>query len=877
MKRLVLLLSVLLLMGSGGFPSKGPEAMRPGGKSTSFPSGGPASSAAFTQPLVAPAPTPATVPIASYTGLSGATRVPTTTTIQGSVFTLAHLWAESGVSGAAWTANTGANLIEAGAGDSPVTGAPAPYTDGDWGLYFKAAKYFEAAANGDVSLGTGDIFLTGGVDADAAGDTIISQFTAGAYFEVVIDGSSQLVATFYDGSVLCTMTSDVLDLSTWHHFNIYLDRSYRGGMYVDSGGLKQCVAAVTGDISPAAKFTIGARSGGTTPLDGRVGWVALYTGGTHTDNVNATHNDAFTREVAGAHLPVASGTKAPTLLARAGKASVSIFDVENNRHLISYVPTDWVRTASRSNVSWGNVSDGAFVGVLSEEASENIALQNSSLDVTWAAVGSSTVTADALVAPDGFQEADTVNGVGTAEQGRTQNMTQTAASWVQSAYGKVGVVDHVYIGTDIADVDGYFDAADCLDDTTTLGSSVTEAYREDAGDGWCRFGIRYTSTAAAHALSFQCASADGVKSYAGSSADCSFWCTQVEQNDHMTSCIPTTTTAQTRAGDRLEFKGDDGNTVAGAGSLHVTLMTPSFTSLDTNNVVWLFTSGSNQITNGLTTGSGAASTNHFTGVNQWIQTNGVADWADGGKHTFVVQWDTDDVEMQFDAAQFTDTSATNPTPAFTTIMTGGRNTGTDQIEGLLVFDIYDVKEPGDAVVGAFGDSITRGTPYATVPYPTHLGNDTGRFVANKGVGGETCEQVKTRFICASANYSHLALMCGVNDLAAGTAATAIQTQIDIIVDTAQACSVPVILAQVLPWKDSSGWTAGKQTETDTLNAWIVSNDFGAGVTALATYAVFEDDIAADELEADYNAGVGDKIHLNDVGTPVLSTQFQGAL
>lgn len=80
--------------------------------------------------------------------------------------------------------------------------------------------------------------------------------------------------------------------------------------------------------------------------------------------------------------------------------------------------------------------------------------------------------------------------------------------------------------------------------------------------------------------------------------------------------------------------------------------------------------------------------------------------------------------------------------------------------------------------------------------------------------------------------------------------------------TAVASAEYIFVANILPWKNSTAWTADFQTKTDEYNTWLAAQASVQGFTLIDQYTEFES-TSADELDAIYDSGDG--LHLNNFG------------
>lgn len=116
------------------------------------------------------------------------------------------------------------------------------------------------------------------------------------------------------------------------------------------------------------------------------------------------------------------------------------------------------------------------------------------------------------------------------------------------------------------------------------------------------------------------------------------------------------------------------------------------------------------------------------------------------------------------------------------------------------------------------------------------------------------------------------VLAGVNDLAAGTSAATIFSNLQTIYDQARADGMQVVPITVLPWSGSGSWTAGKQTETTNLNTSILAYCATNGLVCIDAYnSALRTGTA---LTGIYDSGDG--LHPNLAGSSVLANLVKAA-
>ncbi len=193
------------------------------------------------------------------------------------------------------------------------------------------------------------------------------------------------------------------------------------------------------------------------------------------------------------------------------------------------------------------------------------------------------------------------------------------------------------------------------------------------------------------------------------------------------------------------------------------------------------------------------------------------------------------------------------------------------------------KFPNTKSVVCFGDSITfTAATRANRGYPSILDEmlfADGFTVGNQGVSGGGFQNAidiyqayyKGRGIWAAC------ILVGVNDIAGGASAATVYAGINALIQEMLTDNVKVCVSTILPWKNGGGWTAPRQTITETVNAQLLAlNGTNPNLLVLDGYAAFGDidDPAllarsAQEVTADY-------LHLGSYGSQLLAEMmFEG--
>ena len=147
---------------------------------------------------------------------------------------------------------------------------------------------------------------------------------------------------------------------------------------------------------------------------------------------------------------------------------------------------------------------------------------------------------------------------------------------------------------------------------------------------------------------------------------------------------------------------------------------------------------------------------------------------------------------------------------------------------------------------------------------------------NAGVGSTgvaSCGAPTASYTTAST----LVWSCAVNDLASGSNGATLATAAQVFLADARSRGIKVIITEVTPWKNSTGWSVATQTQTDaydaSMSAWASSN----GATWVATQPTMGGGGGdADVIAVAYESDAADKIHINAAGALQLATLVNAA-
>lgn len=220
-------------------------------------------------------------------------------------------------------------------------------------------------------------------------------------------------------------------------------------------------------------------------------------------------------------------------------------------------------------------------GLLVEKQSTNKSLYSGAIGGTgWA--GNASATANAASAPDGtataykFTDNTSANSYGkycTAAISITSGSVTTVSCYMKAGTGRYGLLDWGNGGNSIYACVAVDLSNGSVVSTATGGGASLSAYGvQQCADGWYRVWLSCVLSSATGAyINVNMTNASGAISYSGDGSNIYVWGTQVETGSVMTSYIPTTSAAATRAVDlltltipaavsTLRFTFDDGST-----------------------------------------------------------------------------------------------------------------------------------------------------------------------------------------------------------------------------------------------------------------------------------------------------------------------------
>ena len=229
-----------------------------------------------------------------------------------------------------------------------------------------------------------------------------------------------------------------------------------------------------------------------------------------------------------------------------------------------YIPTAAV-TSGAARFDYDPVTL-APKGLLIEESRTNLLTYSEQFDNAAWSKGNTTVTANAVVSPDGTMDGDKlVEDTATSQHSAQQGGTLSAAgASTFSVYLKAGERQFVQVwlhdtATTGNRVEGYVNlTTGVVSSVQSVGTGWTAAsiVVTSVGNGWLRVSLTGTSTVTAISARVRIASAVGTTTYTGDGTSGIYiWGAQLEAGVFATSYIPTVASQVTRAADLAVMTG----------------------------------------------------------------------------------------------------------------------------------------------------------------------------------------------------------------------------------------------------------------------------------------------------------------------------------
>jgi hypothetical protein len=618
-----------------------------------------------------------------------------------------------------WTASAGPNLTKTARGGANVTvGAAVAATESAARGAKPAAagasgETWQAASAASTTVTTGDLVFEGWLQSATSLDTIFA-----TYADAVGNGGYELDSTgrvvLADGTNLASVASGTCPAGSWCHVIAFCDWGVQCTSYINGASpTTASIAAITTlTAGTPGKLTVGSRSTISSSFctGCNIGFFRMWVGPTSWFSSSTQAAVALERaaRVWGFYPQVAAGASTPLNMTRAttqtcdidrdGDGIVRLFTLGNNALCIA-----------RRKDALAAYAAGYRV----ENQATNLALQSQTLDA-WALFSAETsISANALAAPDATTTADGLVGDATNATHEirlttTSSMT-SATTYTYSAWLKQGNQPAARLRLSSTVSSG---ACWRLDTCAFVGDAglttpITAHSEENFGNGWCRVSFSVAATTTTTIAQYIASSDDvsscvsGSEAFTGDAATINTyaWGVQIETGSVPTSYIATTTATATRNATDLRYSSAT-NVSAALGSEVVSFLSPVDTT-GANRV--LTTVGTSSNDSMMFAASSTAPTWNGTsgGVTQWAITGTSNPNSDGKIHTLRATYNTNDIHYYYDGTQEGTPDVVATVPAFgATLFVGERETGTLQPPSLLITKLvlYPTVIPGS--VGA---------------------------------------------------------------------------------------------------------------------------------------------------------------------------------
>ncbi len=656
---------------------------------------------------------------------SSADNLTSSLTINSAAMTLVADYDARDASASSWPADTtGPTLTVAGSDDDPVPDALAPFTGAGESVAFpglsggaEAGKYYQSSNGSYSAVGTDDFVFEAffrAPDSELSNNSqIIGSYSGDAGNPhppgLFFGPSNEVFVKMTTGAgVDCSGGNIYVPGESWNHVIAFADRNnsirlYINGAYAATADITACASTLN---NANAFLQIGSES--PQPIGG--GWrLAFARQWKCTSCINTTaEQDAIALErsarLFGAYA-TAGATKTPEIMTRASVAHTDIQNTTTNVRTLFLLGENAPRVARRKELSGGEYVTGLLMEsqrTNKHAYSEDFSLWTISFTDTSdapapAGIESDTYVVDAATAPDGTMTADAYDAGFEAfpyEHCFRQNVTTTAQRYTTSFFIKAGEKTTAMVrDRTLTNARAWINLSTCA--AGTVGAGLLASKAEDYGNGWCRFSISYTATAASQKIDVCATSADNVTTYAettgNGSNDMYVWGAQTvaigsNLSGFVTSYIPSPSSDTVRAKDQIAYVATGNvDTTTGASCdiemSHIPAFTNSgddfvtcFVGASSNNNIYGDIYGNNHGMYGTTAGSAVvgfqAGSSILTG--ERVQ----------ARLTF-----KDSEFCQYVNGSLTgscDTSGTSPTvPTMTRISLGSTYSGTAQVDALV--------------------------------------------------------------------------------------------------------------------------------------------------------------------------------------------------
>ncbi len=345
-----------------------------------------------------------------------------------------------------------------------------------------------------------------------------------------------------------------------------------------------------------------------------------------------------------------------------------------------------------------NPATGESLGLLIEEARTNSITKSAEFDHANWTKDNVTITANAILSPDGTLVADTMTAnAGAITHDVNQSFTATAVPWTMSAYAKAGTASWfaLSIDTEARFAGAFFNLTTGVVGTVAASGTATI---QDVGGGWYRCTLTRTLTAASRAMIIEphTADAQAINWNAAGTETVQVWGADAQAGGFATSHIPTTTVAVTRNIDLASMVTVSPWFNSIEGTIYATCDTLSATQSATHRIA-SFNDGTdtNVITMYLPGPTGDAKLIvDVASVNQCNLTSGTTS-TDGVQFKAAASYKANSFNICKDASAIaTDTAGTIPT--ITSVALGTARAGTVPLNGHIKKFAYYPKQLSSA-------------------------------------------------------------------------------------------------------------------------------------------------------------------------------------
>lgn len=237
------------------------------------------------------------------------------------------------------------------------------------------------------------------------------------------------------------------------------------------------------------------------------------------------------------------------------RSSVTAYTATTTAPITNYIPA--LQTAASGVARFEhNPTTGESLGLEIEEQRTNLLTYSEQFDNAAWTKDNVTLTANAIVAPDGTLTADEMKDSTSSTQKRClQNITVTSASHTISVYAKAGTLSLLLIRENLSGtaVNTTFNLANGTLGTVGSGRTATIT---SVGNGWYRCSLTVTAVAGTYGIGIGLTNADNINVYTGTGNGTIFiWGAQLEAGSFATSYIPTVASQVTRSADSASMTG----------------------------------------------------------------------------------------------------------------------------------------------------------------------------------------------------------------------------------------------------------------------------------------------------------------------------------